>query len=222
MQKIAIITAALTSVMMTVTAAPAFAAVLDGSFEVQGSTSSQCTGASCPQVPWVVQGRGGFIAEPGFNLYTPAGDYHAYLQSIGTATGSISQTFSLDRGVYDLGFLAAGRNQSGSYSNITYNGALTYDVFFDGISVFSETTVTNTAFAQRLVKGINVATTGLHTLTFASRALASNRDAIAALDNVTMTAAVPEPATWAMMLVGFGMIGAASRYRRRNTATTYA
>lgn len=29
-------------------------------------------------------------------------------------------------------------------------------------------------------------------------------------------AAVPEPATWAMMLVGFGMIGGAARHRRRN------
>ncbi len=34
--------------------------------------------------------------------------------------------------------------------------------------------------------------------------------------------AVPEPATWAMMLIGFGMIGAAARYRRRKTALTYA
>lgn len=32
-------------------------------------------------------------------------------------------------------------------------------------------------------------------------------------------AAVPEPATWAMMIAGFGMIGAATR-RRRSTATT--
>ncbi len=35
-------------------------------------------------------------------------------------------------------------------------------------------------------------------------------------------AAVPEPATWAMMLVGFGMVAAASRYRRRNTNVAYA
>jgi hypothetical protein len=34
--------------------------------------------------------------------------------------------------------------------------------------------------------------------------------------------AVPEPATWAMMLVGFGMMGATLRYRRRTTAVTYA
>jgi len=36
------------------------------------------------------------------------------------------------------------------------------------------------------------------------------------------TAAVPEPATWAMMIIGLGIVGAAVRYRRRTTTTTYA
>ena len=40
--------------------------------------------------------------------------------------------------------------------------------------------------------------------------------------NVSTIAAVPEPATWAMMLVGFAMVGAAARYRRRSTAAVYA
>lgn len=40
------------------------------------------------------------------------------------------------------------------------------------------------------------------------------RGNIAVMSNA-FTAAVPEPATWAMMLLGFGMIGAAVRYRRR-------
>lgn len=35
-------------------------------------------------------------------------------------------------------------------------------------------------------------------------------------------AAVPEPATWAMMLVGFGMMGGAIRSRRRSTAVSFA
>ncbi|MBB6505623.1 hypothetical protein F4693_002618 [Sphingomonas endophytica] len=42
------------------------------------------------------------------------------------------------------------------------------------------------------------------------------------LDSTAVAAAVPEPATWAMMLVGFGMVGAAARYRRRSTAATFA
>lgn len=35
-------------------------------------------------------------------------------------------------------------------------------------------------------------------------------------------AAVPEPSVWAMMLVGFGMVGAAGRYRRRSVKVSCA
>lgn len=36
-----------------------------------------------------------------------------------------------------------------------------------------------------------------------------------ALDNLTIGNAVPEPATWAMMILGLGMVGAAARRRRQ-------
>ena len=39
--------------------------------------------------------------------------------------------------------------------------------------------------------------------------------------NFTVTA-VPEPATWGMMLIGFGMVAGAARYRRRSTKIVYA
>lgn len=42
------------------------------------------------------------------------------------------------------------------------------------------------------------------------------------LAQITAVTAVPEPATWAMMLVGFGMVGAAARYRRRKTGAVIA
>lgn len=35
-------------------------------------------------------------------------------------------------------------------------------------------------------------------------------------------AAVPEPATWAMMILGFGLVGATLRYRRRSTKVAFA
>ena len=35
-------------------------------------------------------------------------------------------------------------------------------------------------------------------------------------------AAVPEPATWGLMLIGFALVGASLRYRRLRTAVTYA
>jgi hypothetical protein len=34
--------------------------------------------------------------------------------------------------------------------------------------------------------------------------------------------AVPEPATWAMMIGGFGMVGAAMRRRKAQVRVTYA
>jgi hypothetical protein len=34
-------------------------------------------------------------------------------------------------------------------------------------------------------------------------------------------AAVPEPSSWMMMLVGFGILGGALRYRRRSTEVVY-
>jgi len=38
----------------------------------------------------------------------------------------------------------------------------------------------------------------------------------------TPTSAVPEPATWAMMIIGFGAIGGAMRRRRANVSLSYA
>ena len=38
-------------------------------------------------------------------------------------------------------------------------------------------------------------------------------------DNVSFTASVPEPATWAMMICGFGMMGGAMRSRRRTSVS---
>jgi hypothetical protein len=38
----------------------------------------------------------------------------------------------------------------------------------------------------------------------------------------TPSSAVPEPATWAFMIVGFGAVGAAMRSARRKTKVTFA
>lgn len=39
---------------------------------------------------------------------------------------------------------------------------------------------------------------------------------------ISAATAVPEASTWALMLAGFGMIGATLRYRRRSTTIAYA
>jgi hypothetical protein len=41
-------------------------------------------------------------------------------------------------------------------------------------------------------------------------------------DNIATVSAVPEPATWAMMIMGFGLAGSAVRNSRRKAAATFA
>lgn len=62
------------------------------------------------------------------------------------------------------------------------------------------------------------ATSASQTLSFLSIGTPTGLPPIALLDGVSVTM-VPEPATWAMMLLGFGGIGAMIRRRRQTLAT---
>lgn len=42
------------------------------------------------------------------------------------------------------------------------------------------------------------------------------------LADISFTGSVPEPATWALMILGFGAIGGSMRYRRKSTAVSFA
>ena len=61
----------------------------------------------------------------------------------------------------------------------------------------------------------------LYRVDLASGAITSLGKTDRALFGIAISA-VPEPTTWAMMLVGFGMVAAATRYRRRETRIVYA
>lgn len=70
---------------------------------------------------------------------------------------------------------------------------------------------------------INVAMAGSHTLAFVtSNNFPGQNNGANPAGFRFQVAAVPEPATWAMMLMGFAMVGAASRYRRRGAKVTFA
>ena len=62
------------------------------------------------------------------------------------------------------------------------------------------------------------ATSASQTLRFLAVGGPGGLPPIAAIDNVSLTGGVPEPAAWALMLVGFGGLGVAIRYRRRRLA----
>jgi hypothetical protein len=79
--------------------------------------------------------------------------------------------------------------------------------YVSGLALAATTTFANKSFATLGINpGEYVFTTPSDTVT---------------LRFIAAPGPVPEPATWAMMLVGFGMIGAAVR-RRQRTAITFA
>lgn len=134
----------------------------------------------------------------------PDGTTTAFLQSYGGETnGAVTVNLSglgLKAGeTYDLVFYTAGRPAT---------GAPTFSVSYDGHT---------TPFAAPSTSGFtrevfNFTADGGSSVTFAAMTGKAN-DASFALDNLGLT--VPEPATWMMMLIGFGGLGAVLRANRR-------
>lgn len=66
------------------------------------------------------------------------------------------------------------------------------------------------------------ATSTSQLLSFLSVGTPSGLPPLAVLDGISVTSDVPEPATWALMLTGFGLVGFAARRRRRTAGTVAA
>ncbi len=122
---------------------------------------------------------------------------------IGT-TNSISQTLTTVLGKKYVFSFQAGALAGGSASH-PFTVKVNADVFApDSVSTGNPTFV---SYAYSFFG------TGSDTVSFSAAGVGSV-DAV--LDNVSVTA-VPEPSSWALMILGFGSIGAAMRNRRRTT-----
>jgi hypothetical protein len=158
----------------------------------------------------------------GFTATSPAGGNFlaadpAFLQ------GSIDQTITgLVAGeVYRLAFDWAGIQQYG-FSGATTEGW--------NVSLGSQTHSTGTVgvpnhgFSGWMHNVMTFTATGsTETLSFlAIGGPSGTQPPFALLDGVSLTGGVPEPATWGLMILGFGAIGVAARRRRAVTAAAAA
>ena len=130
--------------------------------------------------------------------YTPflatGGAYNLDLVGYGS-TGAISQTFNTVLGrVYTVSL------------DYTVNGGGTADVSVDGGSIG---TIVGTGTWQNFATSFVGTGSGV---TFAITETVGGNSGGVVLDNVSVTA-IPEPATWALMIAGFGMVGFAARRR---------
>jgi hypothetical protein len=150
--------------------------------------------------------NGTFSSAGGVNL---AYEGNQYLDLVGQGgTGSISQDIDLMDGVvYTLTFAYSHNlfspNSATSASAAFSIGTLTGTVFHD--------TGDNSNLDWQIFTGNFTAGPG-STLNFTNLTGGVNEGIL--LDAVSITQAVPEPGTWAMMLIGFGAVGFAMRRRK--------
>ena len=126
-----------------------------------------------------------------FNENPTDGSFQAVFGPI-NGIGGISQTFA-SAGTYTVSFDLA--NIDGSFSSVDFGGVnLLSGVGNSGYISYSFTTT--------------VGANSVLSFSFA------NQPDYYSLDNVSVTSNVPEAATWAMLIAGFGLVGAAARRRQ--------
>ena len=133
------------------------------------------------------------------------GNFYADVGPVGS-DGILSQTFADTAGqtLHVSGWIKAGGDIASDVSFI-FNGAA-------GVSLTSPLT---NGWAKYSFDTVG---TGSDTFSVAFR----DDPSFFGLDNFLVSTAVPEPATWAMFLIGFGAIGFMMRHLRRNGAATTA
>lgn len=189
----------------------------NGSFENPGITSSCCTTVpTATLADWtVVTGNvnivNGTFGSSNGNL---AYDGKQYLDLIGEGgVGSLSQTFGTAIGqLYTLTFayshnLFGGlQSASANYSVAGLNGSITHS------------TGSKANLDWRKVNVNFVANDANTTLKFTNTAGSANEGVF--LDGVSVVAAVPEPSTWALFLLGFFAVGGAMRSKTRKSTVS--
>jgi hypothetical protein len=194
---------------LLVAASPAAAVtnlIVNGDFEAPGFGGT-ATYVTVPPIPsdfgWSVPVNAvDIIANGVFAPFLPTGGlYNLDLVAIGS-TGAISQTFATVLGkTYTL---SIDFSQNGQASRSA-------DVVLDSTTL--TTLVSNGPWQTWSTTFVG---TGAPTTLLITEVIGGNSAGVA-LDNISVTA-VPEPATWAMLITGFGMVGYGLR-RRRATVT---
>lgn len=174
----------------------------NGGFESAGGFSGGFETIESGLDGWTIGGSVDLI-----NTYwTPAsGSYSLDLN--GGGAGSISQSFATVVGqTYNVSFSLAGNPVGGGdkFFYVSVNAPVTYTFDITG------KTTANMGWVRKSFSF--VATSGTSTLSFVGDPYQSYYGA--ALDNISVVAAVPEPATYGMLLVGLGMVGGLARRRK--------
>jgi hypothetical protein len=198
--------------------------IVNGSFEDEGFFAWNYTGVGAEDAPAVIIPYNSSAGYPTGAFGEPippddsisgspdvVGNQAAYFVADG-ATETLSQTVFLDPGLYTIGFsVYVPFNGFANAGNATFNGTVA------GQSLANFTVDASTPGQWVHYSGVaNILTGGDYLTSFAfNSAQGAAGDFV--VDRVYIVAGdvVPEPGTWALMILGFGSAGAALRMRRR-------
>jgi hypothetical protein len=130
-----------------------------------------------------------------------------------TGTGNFDIYFNYDQMLWETGDASGGSNGFGGTS-----AAAGYSAGAGTPGTFAQ--LQGSLVNGALIDGGSNALTANSNIGVAGRYLFNVRDGSVTAPPVG--SAVPEPATWAMMIGGFGMVGGSMRYRRRKTTVSFA
>lgn len=116
---------------------------------------------------------------------------------------------ALTAAVYTLSFYYSDRPNIGANSN-------GIDVLLNGVSIFAVAGGQGGNNTNWVLQSFNFSANDGDILSFAATGLSDSLGGY--VDDVRLAAAVPEPATWAMLILGFGMVGATLRTRAKTRA----
>lgn len=177
---------------------------------------------AAPQTPWdgsTVWSTGNsvdLVNSGNFGL-TCVGSSGNCVDLTGSAPGGLSRMINLAAGLYSLTFQYTGNQLDGNPTPSDIRPVSSFNVTFNGVTSTITPLSNSGAVFQTFTSTYEVLTGGPVTLAFAQNAGGDQfRGSI--IDSISI-AAVPEPATWALMLLGFGVVGSAIRRRRRQGAT---
>lgn len=226
-------------------AAPAYSATTYTSLAAfnaatTGVTTNNFEGAAPETSTSLFASPSSTYAQPGFTMQQSAGN--AFLSD----PAGLSRFYYYDWGTGDVINTPYGQTMTITFNTAVTAFALDLGVFYGapfpyppGTIPGAATTLYGSAVSIGTAQGsflVNTATTRNFTFfgvtsdtaftSFTITGAGSTLGASTVFDNIrfgsAVSAAVPEPATWAMMIGGFGMVGGAMRYRRRKTTVSFA
>lgn len=206
------------------------------------ATLLACAASPAAAASFVVQNgsTASFAAPAGtvvnFNTVLPAGFRLDLINNAGIVSGDSVGQYAQPAFSDGSAYLAVGPGGSATLAS-----AMGYDsvsFFLGSIDSYNTVQVLSTAgavIASYTGASFSSNPNGDQELPRTNRRITITRDAVDALiggvrflsdspalevDNVVFSA-VPEPSTWALMFLGFGMVGTATRYRRRRATVVF-